>query len=176
MEYRQLGNSGLRVSTLTLGTMGYGGTGWATPVGTLDTNDARRQLDLAKDAGVNILDTADVYSNGLSEQILGDALAADRDDWIVATKVRMTMGDGPNEAGASRHHIIRGAEASLITAMGRYAAHTGQIVTREQALNWEHDLAPNVAELTMDSPAPLRLGTDGKYPVPQPGITTRREF
>jgi aryl-alcohol dehydrogenase-like predicted oxidoreductase len=113
MEYRQLGNSGLRVSTLTLGTMGYGGTGWATPVGTLDTNDARRQLDLAKDAGVNILDTADVYSNGLSEQILGEALAADRDDWIVATKVRMTMGDGPNEAGASRHHIIRGAEASL---------------------------------------------------------------
>ncbi|MFC4242725.1 aldo/keto reductase [Gryllotalpicola reticulitermitis] len=113
MEYRQLGSSGLRISSLTLGTMGYGGTGWATPVGTLDVSDARRQLDLAKDAGVNILDTADVYSNGLSEQIIGEALAADRDDWIVATKVRMTMGDGPNEAGASRHHIIRGAEDSL---------------------------------------------------------------
>jgi aryl-alcohol dehydrogenase-like predicted oxidoreductase len=93
--------------------MGYGGTGWATPVGTLDVSDARRQLDLAKDAGVNILDTADVYSNGLSEQIIGEALASDRDDWIIATKVRMTMGDGPNEAGASRHHIIRGAEDSL---------------------------------------------------------------
>lgn len=113
MEYRQLGSSGLRISSLTLGTMGYGGTGWATPVGTLDVSDARRQLDLAKDAGVNILDTADVYSNGLSEQIIGEALASDRDDWIIATKVRMTMGDGPNEAGASRHHIIRGAEDSL---------------------------------------------------------------
>ncbi len=93
--------------------MGYGGKGWATPVGTLDVSDARRQLDLAKAAGVNILDTADVYSFGLSEQILGEALTQDRDDWIVATKVRMAMGDGPNETGASRARIIRGAEDSL---------------------------------------------------------------
>jgi aryl-alcohol dehydrogenase-like predicted oxidoreductase len=113
MEYRQLGNSGLRVSSLTLGTMGYGGTGWATPVGKLQLDDVQRQLGLAKDAGVNILDTADVYSAGLSEQILGEALAGSRDEWIVATKVRMTMGDGPNDAGASRHHIIKGAEDSL---------------------------------------------------------------
>jgi aryl-alcohol dehydrogenase-like predicted oxidoreductase len=113
MDYRQLGNSGLRISSLTLGTMGYGGTGWATPVGKLQLDDVRHQLGLAKDAGVNILDTADVYSNGLSEEILGEALGGSRDEWIVATKVRMSMGDGPNDAGASRHHIIRGAEDSL---------------------------------------------------------------
>ncbi|AYG02211.1 aldo/keto reductase [Gryllotalpicola protaetiae] len=113
MDYRQLGSSGLRISSLTLGTMGYGGTGWATPVGNLQVDDVKRQLGLAKDAGVNIIDTADVYSNGLSEQLLGEALGDSRDEWIVATKVRMAMGEGPNDAGASRHHIITGAEDSL---------------------------------------------------------------
>jgi predicted dehydrogenase len=70
----------------------------------------------------------------------------------------------------------RGAEASLITAMGRMAAHTGRIVTRDQALNNEQELGPNVDKLTLDGPAPLRLGSDGKYPVPQPGIVTGREY
>jgi predicted dehydrogenase len=70
----------------------------------------------------------------------------------------------------------RGTEASLITAMGRLAAHTGQAVTREQMLNHEHEFAPNVDQLTMDSPAPLRAGPDGKYPVPRPGIERRREY
>jgi aryl-alcohol dehydrogenase-like predicted oxidoreductase len=113
MEYRQLGRSGLRVSTITLGTMGFGGTGWATPVGQIDVDGARRQIGLARDAGVNLFDTADIYSNGLSEEILGKALGADRDQVLVATKVRLPMGDGPNDAGLSRHHIIRSAEASL---------------------------------------------------------------
>jgi aryl-alcohol dehydrogenase-like predicted oxidoreductase len=113
MEYRQLGRSGLRVSTLTLGTMGFGGTGWAKAVGTLDVDAARAQITLARDAGVNLIDTADVYSNGLSEEIVGKALGGDRDDVLIATKVRMPMGEGPNDAGLSRHHIIRGAEASL---------------------------------------------------------------
>lgn len=113
MEYRQLGNSGLRVSTITLGTMGFGGTGWATPVGTIDVEGARKQIGLARDAGVNLIDTADVYSNGLSEEIVGQALGSDREDVLLATKVRMPMGDGPNDAGLSRHHILRGAEASL---------------------------------------------------------------
>ncbi len=113
MEYRQLGRSGLRVSTITLGTMGFGGTGWASAVGSLDVEGARRQIALARDAGVNLIDTADVYSNGLSEEIVGKALGADRDDVLLATKVRMPMGEGPNDAGLSRHHIIRGAEASL---------------------------------------------------------------
>ena len=113
MEYRQLGRSGLRVSTITLGTMGFGGTGWAAPVGQIDVDGARRQIGLARDAGVNLFDTADVYSGGPSEEILGEALGSDREDVLIATKVRMPMGDGPNDAGLSRHHIIRGAEASL---------------------------------------------------------------
>src|SRR3954449_11472222 len=108
MEYRQLGRSGLRVSTITLGTMGFGGTGWATPVGQIDGDGARKQIGLARDAGVNLFDTADVYSGGLSEEILGKALGSDRDDVLVATKVRLPTGDGPNDAGLclSRHHIM----------------------------------------------------------------------
>jgi aryl-alcohol dehydrogenase-like predicted oxidoreductase len=113
MEYRQLGRSGLRVSTITLGTMGFGGTGWATPVGRIDVDGARRQIALCRDAGVNLFDTADVYSEGLSEQILGEALGKDRDDVLVATKVRGDMGPGPNDGGLSRHHIVRACEASL---------------------------------------------------------------
>ncbi len=113
MDYRQLGRSGLRVSSITLGTMGFGGTGWASAVGSLDVEGARRQIGMARDAGVNLIDTADVYSDGLSEEIVGKALGSDRDDVLLATKVRMPMGSGPNDAGLSRHHIIRGAEASL---------------------------------------------------------------
>ena len=115
MQYRQLGSSGLRVSTLTLGTMGFGGTGWASPVGNLDVDTARIQIGLARDAGVNLFDTADVYSAGLSEEILGAALGSDRDEVLIATKVRMQVGDadGPNDLGLSRHHIVAGAEASL---------------------------------------------------------------
>jgi predicted dehydrogenase len=73
------------------------------------------------------------------------------------------------------NEVRRGAEASLVTAMGRMAAHTGQIITRDQMLACEHELAPEVDRLTFDSPAPLQLA-NGKYPVPQPGITTTREF
>src|SRR5918998_1242558 len=113
MEYRQLGRSGLRVSTITLGTMGFGGSGWAAAVGKIDVQGAQRQIDMARDAGVNLFDTADVYSNGASEVILGQALGSNRQDVLLATKVRMAMGEGPNDAGLSRHHIIRGAEASL---------------------------------------------------------------
>jgi aryl-alcohol dehydrogenase-like predicted oxidoreductase len=93
--------------------MGFGGTGWATPVGQIDVEGARKQIGLARDAGVNLFDTADVYSNGLSEEILGKALGSDRDEVLIATKVRLPMGEGPNDAGLSRHHIIRSAEASL---------------------------------------------------------------
>jgi aryl-alcohol dehydrogenase-like predicted oxidoreductase len=113
MEYRQLGRSGLMVSTVTLGTMGFGGTGWASPVGHLDVKAARQQIDICLEAGVNLIDTADVYSSGLSEEILGEALGADRADVLIATKVRGAMGPGPNDEGLSRHHVIRAVEASL---------------------------------------------------------------
>jgi hypothetical protein len=70
----------------------------------------------------------------------------------------------------------RGAEASLVSSMGRMAAHTGQIVTYDEMLNCEHEFAPSVDKLTMHSPAPLQAGPDGKYPVPQPGILKQREY
>jgi aryl-alcohol dehydrogenase-like predicted oxidoreductase len=76
-------------------------------------DQARRQVDMCLDAGINLIDTADVYSGGLAEDILGEVLRGRRDDVLVATKVRMTMGRGPNDAGLSRHHIITGCEASL---------------------------------------------------------------
>jgi predicted dehydrogenase len=74
------------------------------------------------------------------------------------------------------NEVKRGVEASVVTAMGRMAAHTGQIITYDQMLNHEHELAPEVDNLTMDSPAPLQAGPDGKYPVPQPGIKKNREY
>jgi aryl-alcohol dehydrogenase-like predicted oxidoreductase len=113
MDYRQLGRSGLRVSSLTLGTMGFGGGGNFANVGNLGVDECRRQLDACLDAGVNLVDTADVYSRGASEEILGEALEGRRDRLLVATKVRFPMGAGPNDAGLSRHHVIAGVEASL---------------------------------------------------------------
>jgi aryl-alcohol dehydrogenase-like predicted oxidoreductase len=113
MEYRALGRSGLRVSVLTMGTMTFGGTGPFANVGSTALEEARRQVDQCLDAGVNLFDTADVYSGGLSEEILGKALNGRRDEVLIATKVRMPMGSGPNDAGLSLHHIISGCEASL---------------------------------------------------------------
>ena len=113
MEYRQLGNSGLQISALTLGTMTFGGQGGFAKVGDTDVAGAKRQIDMCLDAGVNVIDTADVYSTGGSEEIVGQALGAKREDVLLATKVRMRMGDGPNMEGLSRHHVISGCEASL---------------------------------------------------------------
>src|ERR1700734_3311110 len=113
MEYRQLGRSGLRVSALTLGTMTFGGRGGVRAGGATDVTGGRRQLDLCLDAGVNLIDTADVYSGGLAEEITGEVITGRRDAVLLSTKVRMSMGDGPNDAGLSRHHIIAGCEASL---------------------------------------------------------------
>ncbi len=114
MIYRTLGNSGLRVSALTLGTMGFGGQGAFKAVGELGVHELRDQLDLCLDAGVNLVDTANMYSRGLSEEILGEALeGARREKLMVATKVRFPMGESPNEAGLSRHHLIASCEASL---------------------------------------------------------------
>jgi aryl-alcohol dehydrogenase-like predicted oxidoreductase len=113
MEYRQLGRSGLRVSTLTLGTMTFGGKGGFGSVGSTDLDGAKRQIGMALDAGVNLIDTADVYSGGAAEEIVGQAIKGKRDDLLLSSKIRMPMGDGPNDAGLSRHHILSGVEASL---------------------------------------------------------------
>jgi aryl-alcohol dehydrogenase-like predicted oxidoreductase len=113
MEYRQLGRSGLRVSALALGTMTFGGKGNFGAVGTTDIDGARRQIDMCLDAGVNLIDTADVYSRGTAEEIVGQAIRGKRDGLLLSTKVRMPMGSGPNDAGLSRYHILSGVEASL---------------------------------------------------------------
>src|ERR1700684_2566057 len=112
MEYRTLGKSGLRVSVLTMGTMTFGGKGGFADVGSTDVDEARRQVDMCLDAGINLIDTADVYSAGLSEEIIGEVLDGRRDRALLATKVRMEMGEGPNDAGLSRHHVISGCEGS----------------------------------------------------------------
>jgi aryl-alcohol dehydrogenase-like predicted oxidoreductase len=113
MEYRQLGQSGLRVSVLSLGTMTFGGRSVFSKVGATDVKGARHQVDLCIEAGVNLFDTANIYSHGLSEEILGQVLEGRRDQVLIATKFRMVMRDGPNEGGASRFHIIRDCEDSL---------------------------------------------------------------
>jgi aryl-alcohol dehydrogenase-like predicted oxidoreductase len=113
MEYRPLGSSGLRVSALTLGTMTFGGRDNFAAVGSTDVATATRQVDLCLDRGVNFIDTANVYSGGVSEDIVGAAIKGRRDRIVLATKARMPMGDGPNDAGLSRHHLIAECENSL---------------------------------------------------------------
>jgi aryl-alcohol dehydrogenase-like predicted oxidoreductase len=93
--------------------MTFGGAGPFADVGTVDLDGVRCQIDMCLDAGVNLIDTADVYSGGLSEELIGEALAGRRDGVLLATKARMPMGEGPNDAGLSRHHLIEACEASL---------------------------------------------------------------
>jgi len=113
MEYRQLGYTGLRVSALALGTMTFGGQGKFSFVGTTEVEEARGIVERAMDAGVNFIDTADVYSAGRSEEILGEVLKGRRDEIVLATKARFAMGDGQNDAGLSRRYLLRACEASL---------------------------------------------------------------
>ena len=113
MEYRRLGSSGLNVSVLSLGTMGFGTSAGFERVGTVDLDGAKEQVAMCLDAGVNLFDTADMYSRGGSEEVLGQAIGSKRHDVLLATKVRFPMADGPNDAGLSRHHIVRSCEASL---------------------------------------------------------------
>src|SRR4051812_44186972 len=96
-----------------MGTMTFGGRGTFASVGSTGVDEARSQVDACLDAGVNLIDTADVYSDGAAEEILGEVLKGRRDDVLVATKVRFPMGPGPNDAGLSRHHVTTGCEASL---------------------------------------------------------------
>ena len=108
-----MGRSGLRVSALGFGTMTFGGEGFFAGVGNTQVEEARRLIDIAIEAGINLFDTADVYSVGKSETILGQALGARRKDVLIATKVFGRMGQGPNDVGLSRSHILEACEASL---------------------------------------------------------------
>lgn len=117
MRYNPLGRTGLFVSELCLGTMTFGGgEGMWRQIGDLQQADAERLVAHALEAGINFIDTADVYAEGLAEQITGQALKnlkVPRDQVVVATKVHGAMGDGPNMRGASRYHILDGVKASL---------------------------------------------------------------
>jgi aryl-alcohol dehydrogenase-like predicted oxidoreductase len=114
VEYRLLGRTGLKVSALSFGAMTFGGkSGFGELVGATLGEDADAQVKACLDAGVNLFDTADVYSRGQSETVLGAALKGVRDEVLIATKAFGRMGRGVNDLGASRHHIVNGVEASL---------------------------------------------------------------
>lgn len=112
MRYRQLGRSGLRVSVLALGTLPFGGH-QRESMGKVPVPVARRMLDVAMEAGVNLVDTADVYGLGRAEETVGEIIKGRRDQLVIATKCRAVVGDGPNDGGLSRHHIIESVERSL---------------------------------------------------------------
>jgi aryl-alcohol dehydrogenase-like predicted oxidoreductase len=114
MEYRRLGSSGLKVPALSFGAGTFGGKGpLFSAWGTTDETEARRLLDICLEAGVTLFDTADVYSDGASEEILGSAIKGRRDKVILSTKISLPIGDGPNDAGSSRARLVKGVEDAL---------------------------------------------------------------
>ncbi|HUC80843.1 MAG TPA: aldo/keto reductase [Flavisolibacter sp.] len=114
MEYRQLGASGLKVSALSFGTATFaGGTDFFKAWGSSDVQEAKRLIGICIDAGINLFDTANTYSRGGSEEVLGEALKGIRQNVLVSTKATFPMGDGPNDYGSSRHHLLKQCEDSL---------------------------------------------------------------
>ncbi len=114
MEYRQLGRSGLKVPALSFGTGTFGGrTDFFKAWGATDVPEATRLVDICLEAGITMFDSADIYSDGLSEEVLGMAIGGRRDSLIISTKVTFRKGTGPNEVGSSRYHLIRAVEGSL---------------------------------------------------------------
>src|SRR3954471_17709402 len=114
MEHRQLGGSGLKVPVLSLGTGTFGGGNeFFKAWGASDVAEATRLVDVCLDAGLTIFDSADIYSGGLAEEILGQAIKGRRDQVILSTKGTFRAGQGPNDVGSSRYHLKRSVEASL---------------------------------------------------------------
>ncbi len=114
MEYRQLGGSGFKVPVLSLGTGTFGGRGeFFRAWGTTDVDGATRLVDICLEAGLTMFDSADVYSDGMAEEILGQAIRGRRDQVIISTKGTFRSGPGPNDVGSSRHHLINAVEGSL---------------------------------------------------------------
>ncbi|MGL6236151.1 MAG: aldo/keto reductase [Segniliparus sp.] len=134
MEFRQLGRSGLMVPVLTFGTGTFGGVGdLFSKWGNTDEKDADRLVNLCLDRGVNFFDTADNYSNGVAEEILGKALAGKRDKVLISTKTSCPIGEGPNEVGSSRRRIMRACEDSLrrlrTDHIDLYSMHISDMIT-----------------------------------------------
>ncbi|MBW8323004.1 MAG: aldo/keto reductase [Arenimonas sp.] len=113
MEYRRLGRSGLKVSAVSMGTFSFGGKGDFAMVASQGVKEAQRLVDACIDGGINLFDTANMYSAGRSEEILGEVLEGRRDRILISSKARMRIGDGPNDEGVSRYHLIRECERSL---------------------------------------------------------------
>ncbi len=113
MEYRFLGRSGLRVSAFSFGALTFGGAGHFKYLGEVQVDEARRLIDICIDAGVNLFDTANMYSEGQSEEILGKAIGKRRQQVLISTKAFFRVGDGPNDLGSSRSHLIKACEDSL---------------------------------------------------------------
>ena len=114
MEHRQLGASGLFVPVLSFGTATFGGGNeFFKAWGSTQVDEATRLIDICMDAGINFFDTADVYSQGMSEEILGQAIAGRRDKMIISTKATFPFGEGPNNQGSSRFHLVKQVESSL---------------------------------------------------------------
>jgi aryl-alcohol dehydrogenase-like predicted oxidoreductase len=146
MKYVLLGNTGLKVSELCLGTMTFGGKGWAKFIGNLDQDAVDKVVKRSIDAGINFIDTANVYSEGLSEELTGQSirnLGLRRDDLVIATKVRGTMGPGPNDSGLTRKHILSQVEASLrrlkTDYIDLYQVHSFDPLTPIQETIWTLD-------------------------------------
>ena len=113
MRYRLLGRSGLKVSVLTMGTFTFGGRGAFAMTGSQGVPEAQRLVGTCLDGGINLFETSNMYSLGLSEEILADALGDRRHDVLISSKARMRIGEGPNDEGVSRYHLIRECERSL---------------------------------------------------------------
>ncbi len=113
MEYRQLGRSGLKVPVLSFGTASFGGGGVFEAFGTTGAEEATRLVSICLEAGLTMFDSADVYSQGLAEEVLGSAIRGRRDQVLISTKGTFRMGAGPNDVGSSRFHLINAVEASL---------------------------------------------------------------
>ncbi len=182
MEFRQLGSSGLKVPTLCFGTATFGGgSEFFRAWGNSDVKEARQLIDACLEAGVNFFDTADSYSRGLSEQILGEAIRhVARDSVLISTKASLTFGSGPNDLGSSRYHLLRQIEGSLkrlqtdyidlLIHMHTFDAQTPMeetLSTLDQAVRQEsfcatlpHPILPagSCSALARSEPA-LRLGT-----------------
>src|ERR1700729_4353080 len=146
MKYRLLGNTGLRVSELCLGTMTFGGKGWAKAIGTLDQQAVDAIMKRSIDAGINFIDTANVYSEGWSEELTGQSiknLGLSRHSLVLATKVRGQMGQGPNDSGLTRKHILWQVEEGLkrlkTDYIDLYQIHSFNPLTPWQETLWALD-------------------------------------